>query len=154
MNEDGSGRSKVVPYPISEISGISPGRKWVTGVVPYPDGKSVVPMDMAIPLDGGPPVRICASYCVLAWSSSGKFLFIAVEAPTETSPGRGLAIPIGPGESLAALPQGGVKAGAEPDEVPGSQSVNRALLVPGKDVSHFAYVNTTAHRNLYRISVP
>jgi eukaryotic-like serine/threonine-protein kinase len=154
MNEDGSGRSKVVPYPISEISGISPGRKWVLGIVPYPDGKSVVPLDMAIPLDGGSPVRVCASYCLLAWSSSGRFLFIAVEAPTETSPGRSLAIPIGPGESLAALPPGGVAAGAEPDKVPGSQSVNRALLVPGKDVSHFAYVNTTAHRNLYRISVP
>ena len=154
MNEDGSGRSKVVPYPISEISGISPGRKWLTAIVPYPDGKSVVPMEMAIPLDGGPPLRICASYCVPAWSSSGKFLFIAVQAPTETSPGRSLAIPVGPGESLAALPPGGIEAGAEPDEVPGSQSVNRALLVPGKDLSHFAYVNTTSHRNLYRISLP
>ncbi len=154
MNEDGSGRSKVVPYAISEISGISPGRKWLTGVVPYPEGKSVLPMDMAIPLDGGPPLRLCASYCVSAWSSTGKFLFIAVQAPTETSPGRSLAIPVGAGESLAALPPGGVEAGAEPDEVPGSQSVNRASLVPGEDLSHFAYVNTTSHRNLYRISVP
>jgi DNA-binding winged helix-turn-helix (wHTH) protein/Tol biopolymer transport system component len=154
MNDDGSARSKVVPYPITDISGISPGRKWLTGVVPYPDGKSVVPLDMAIPLDGGPPVRICASYCVPAWSPNGRFLFIAVEAPTQTSPGRSLAIPIGPGESLAALPPGGIKPGAEPDEVPGSQSVNRALLVPGKDISHFAYVNTTTHRNLYRISLP
>jgi DNA-binding winged helix-turn-helix (wHTH) protein/Tol biopolymer transport system component len=154
MNEDGSGRSKVVPYPISGIEGISPGRKWLTGFVPYPDGKKVVPMEMAIPLDGGPPLRICASYCVPAWSSSGGFLFLAVEAPTQTSPGRSLAIPIGPGESLAAIPTGGIKAGAEPDEVPGSQSVNRALLVPGQDLSHFAYVNTTSHRNLYRISLP
>jgi DNA-binding winged helix-turn-helix (wHTH) protein/Tol biopolymer transport system component len=154
MNADGSGRSKVVPYPISEIEGISPGRKWLMGMVPYPDGKRVVPMEMAIPLDGGPPLRICASFCVPAWSPSGKFLFLAVEAPTQTSPGRSLAIPVGPGESLAAVPPGGIKAGAEADEVPGSQSVNRALLAPGKDLSHFAYVNTTAHRNLYRISLP
>jgi DNA-binding winged helix-turn-helix (wHTH) protein/Tol biopolymer transport system component len=154
MNEDGSGRAKVVPYPIDYVTEISPGRKWLMGIVPYSDGKSVVPMDMAIPLDGGPPVRICAGYCPATWSSSGKFLFLAVEAPTETSPGRSLAIPVGPGESLPALPPGGIKAGAEPDEVPGSQSVNRALLVPGKDPSHFAYVNTTAHRNLYRISLP
>jgi hypothetical protein len=114
----------------------------------------VVPMVMAIPLDGGPPLRICASFCVPAWSSSGRFLFIAVEAPTQTSQGRSLAIPLGPGESLAAVPPGGIKPGAEPDEVPGSQSVSRALLVPGKDPSHFAYVNTTSHRNLYRISLP
>jgi DNA-binding winged helix-turn-helix (wHTH) protein/Tol biopolymer transport system component len=154
MNEDGSGRAKVVPYPINEILGISPGRKWLMGIVPYPDGKSVLPLDMAIPLDGGPPLRICESYCLPTWSSSGQFLFISVEAPTQTSPGRSLAIPVGPGETLPALPPGGIKAGAEPEEVPGSQSVNRALLVPGKDLSHFAYVNTTAHRNLYRISLP
>jgi DNA-binding winged helix-turn-helix (wHTH) protein/Tol biopolymer transport system component len=154
MNEDGSAHSKVVPYPISDLEGISPGRKWLTGMVPYPDGKSVGPMEVEIPLDGGPPLRICPSFCVPAWSSSGRFLFIAVEAPTQTSPGRSLAIPVGPGESLAALPPGGIKPGAEPDEVPGSQSVSRALLVPGKDPSHFAYVNTTSHRNLYRISLP
>ena len=83
-----------------------------------------------------------------------KIPFHCGASADETSPGRSLAIPLGPGESLAALPPGGVEAGAEPDEVPGSQSVNRALLVPGEDLSHFAYVNTTSHRNLYRISLP
>ena len=29
MNPDGSGRSKVVPYPISDLQGVSPGRRWV-----------------------------------------------------------------------------------------------------------------------------
>ncbi len=154
INEDGSGRAKVVPYPINDIMGISPGRKWLLATLPYSDGKNVVPMQMAIPLDGGPPLRICASYCLLTWSSSGQFLFVTVEAPSQTSPGRSLAIPVGPGESLPAFPSGGIEPGAEPDVVPGSQSVNRALLVPGKDLSQFAYVNTTSHRNLYRISLP
>ena len=109
---------------------------------------------MAIPLDGGPPRRLCASYCPSTWSSNGKFLFIPVEASTQTSPGRNLAIPVGPGESLPDFPPGGIEPGAEPDVMPGSQSVYRAELVPGKDLSHFAYVNTTSHRNLYRISLP
>jgi hypothetical protein len=43
---------------------------------------------------------------------------------------------------------------AEPSVVPGAQSLDRTELVPGKDLSHYAYVNTTAHRNLYRISLP
>jgi hypothetical protein len=43
-------------------------------------------------------------------------------------------------------------AGAE--VVPGSQPVNRANFVPGKDLSYFAYVDTTAHNNLYRILLP
>ncbi len=38
--------------------------------------------------------------------------------------------------------------------VPGTRSFNRAELVPGKDLSYYAYVNTTVHRNLYRISLP
>jgi DNA-binding winged helix-turn-helix (wHTH) protein/Tol biopolymer transport system component len=154
MNEDGSGRSKVVPYPIIGINGISPGRRWLMATAPYPEGKSVVPMELAISLDGGPPRRVCASYCLPTWSSSGKFLFLAVEAPSQTSPGRSLAIPVGPGESLPELPAGGIEPGAEPGIVPGSQSVNRAPIVPGADLAHFAYVNTTAHRNLYRISLP
>ncbi len=154
MNQDGSGRSNVLPYPILEVQGISPGRRWLTVIAPYPEGNSVVPMVVAIPLDGGPPRRICASYCIPAWSSSGKFLFVPVEASSPTTPGRSLAIPVGPGENLPELPPGGIEPLAEPSVVPGAQSVGRAELVPGMDLSHYAYVNTTVHRNLYRISLP
>ena len=154
VNQDGTGRSKVVPYPILDSQGISPGRKWLMASIPYPEGNRVSPMAMAIPLDGGPPRRMCESYCIPTWSSSGKFLFISVEAASQTSPGRSLAIPVGPGEILPAFPPGGIQPGAEPDMVPGSQSVNREQLVPGEDPSHYAYVNTTAHRNLYRVSLP
>jgi hypothetical protein len=153
MNQDGSGRSKVLPYPIIEVQGISPGRKWLMAIAPYPEGNIVVPMVVAIPLDGGPPRHICASYCVPVWSSSGRFLFVPVEASSPSSPGRSLAIPVGPGENLPEFPPGGIPPLAEPSVVPGAQSLNRAELVPGKDLSHYAYVNTTLHRNLYRISL-
>jgi DNA-binding winged helix-turn-helix (wHTH) protein/Tol biopolymer transport system component len=154
MNQDGSERSKVVPYPIIEIQGISPGRRWLTAIVPYPVGKKAQPAEMAIPLDGGPPRRMCSGYCVPTWSSSGKFLFIAVDWGSGPTPGRSLAIPVGPAETLPELPPGGIEPGAEASVVPGSQSVNREQLVPGEDLAHFAYVKTTAHRNLYRISLP
>ncbi len=152
MNPDGSGRSKVVPYPVSAIQGISPGRRWVTAVIPVPEGTGVE--FVAIPLDGGPPRIVCASYCVPKWSSSGKFLVIPVEAPSRAGPGRSLAIPVGPGETLPELPRGGIEPLAKASVVPGAQSIARGELMPGKDPAHFAYVNTTAHRNLYRISLP
>ena len=104
MNPDGSGRSKVVPYPISTIQSISPGRRWVMAVAPLPEGTGVRPK--AIPLDGGPPRTMCDG-CSPTWSSTGRFLFIPVEAPSRTSPGRSLAIPVGPGESLPPLPPEG-----------------------------------------------
>jgi DNA-binding winged helix-turn-helix (wHTH) protein/Tol biopolymer transport system component len=150
---DGSNQSKVVPYPIIEIQSVSPGRRWVMAAVPKsPDGNG--PAVVAIPVDGGPPRLMCVSYCVPRWSTSGVFLLVPVEQSSRTSPGRSLAIPVGPGESLPVLPPGGIAPLAEPIVVKGAQSVPRENLVPGKDPEHFAYVNTTVHRNLYRISLP
>jgi DNA-binding winged helix-turn-helix (wHTH) protein/Tol biopolymer transport system component len=151
---DGSARAKVFPYPILEINGISPGRKWLMATVAYPEGNSVRPMVMAIPLDGRKPRRLCKSYCTAVWSSTGNFLFVAVEPSSQTSPGRSLAIPIGPGETLPELPPEGIPLSAQPGVVPGAQSIDRAELVPGQDLSHYAYVKTTSQRNLYRVSLP
>jgi eukaryotic-like serine/threonine-protein kinase len=152
MNQDGSGRSKVVPYPIDSLQSISPGGRWIMASVPLPEGKGVVLL--AIPVEGGPAQVVCKRRCDPIWSSSGKFLFIVVEDPSRTSPGRSLAIPLGPGETLPKFPPEGIGPSAEASIMPGSQSVNRAHLVPGKTLSHYAYVNTTVHRNLYQISLP
>jgi DNA-binding winged helix-turn-helix (wHTH) protein/Tol biopolymer transport system component len=154
MNQDGSARSRVLPYPIIEVQGTSPSRKWLTALASFPEGNRIVPIIVAIPLDGGSPRNLCATYCAPVWSSSGKFLFLPVESPSPTTPGRSLAIPLGPGETLPALPPGGLQPFAEPSTVPGAQSIGRAELIPGKDLAHYAYVNTTVHRNLYRISLP
>ena len=152
MNPDGSGRSKVVPYPISDLQGVSPGRRWVMVGGPLPDGGGPAPM--AIPVDGGPPRRIFTNFCIPVWSSNGKFLFVPVEFPTRANPGRSLAIPVGPGEALPEFPPEGIAPGAAASVMPGAQSVPRGALVPGRDPSHYVYVNTTVHRNLYRITLP
>jgi len=152
MNPDGSGRSKVVPYPIITLQGVSPGRRWVMAVVPVLEGAGGGPT--AIPVDGGTPRAICANYCIPVWSSTGRFLFIPVEEPSLTGPGRSLAIPVGPGEVLPELPPEGVSPATPSSVVPGAQSIARGELVPGRDPAHFAYVNTTVHRNLFRISLP
>jgi hypothetical protein len=65
-----------------------------------------------------------------------------------------MLIPVGPGESLPDLPPDGIAPLAVPSVVKGAQSVPRENLVSGKDPEHFAYVNTTVHRNLDRISLP
>jgi Tol biopolymer transport system component/DNA-binding winged helix-turn-helix (wHTH) protein len=155
INPDGSHRSKVFSYPILDFQGVSPSRRWVTAAVAVAKttGRDL-PAITAIPLDGGAPRRICASYCVQRWSTDGKFLFVGVEDPSGTSPGRSLAIPVGPGESLTDLPAGGIAPQAKAGVVQGAQSVGRGELVPGKDPEHYAWVNTTVHRNLYRISLP
>ncbi|HEX7360399.1 MAG TPA: winged helix-turn-helix domain-containing protein, partial [Bryobacteraceae bacterium] len=151
MNPDGSGRSKLVSFPILDLLSISPGRRWIMANATVPGGTA--PVIMAIPTGGGPPVILSESYCVPIWSPSGKWLFISVEPATRTSPGRSLAIPIGPGETLPPFPPAGIPPQADPSIIPGAQSVARADLVPGLDPSHYVYVKTSVHRNLYRISL-
>jgi eukaryotic-like serine/threonine-protein kinase len=153
MNPDGSHSSKVFQFPIADFQGVSPGRHWaIVNVAGISQGnRSAL---MAIPLNGGVPRRICASFCIPAWSPDGKYLFVPVEDPSRTDPGRSLAIPLGPGETLPVLPADGIAPSAELDVVRGAKSVARAELTPGKDLEHYAWVNTTVHRNLYRISLP
>ncbi len=153
MSPDGARRSKVFPYPIVEFQGVSPSGRWVMAALPRTP-EANLPAVAAIPLDGGAPRRICASYCFPRWSTDGKFLFVPVEEPSRTSAGRILAIPVGPRESLPDLPARGIAPLAEASVVPGAQSVGRGELVPGRDLEHYAWVNTIVHRNLYRISVP
>jgi DNA-binding winged helix-turn-helix (wHTH) protein/Tol biopolymer transport system component len=151
MNQDSSGRSKVVPYPISEIQSVSPGRRWVMAVIPFATGNRMGVV--AIPADGGASVRLCDVFCVPAWSSDGRFLSIPVDGSSRVSPGRSLAIPIGPGENLPPFPPGGIKELAEAGVMKGAVSVPRENVVLGLDPDHYAYVNTTVHRNLYRITL-
>jgi DNA-binding winged helix-turn-helix (wHTH) protein/Tol biopolymer transport system component len=152
INPDGSHRSKIFPYPIGQFQSVSPGRQWATAEVPRaPD--TGLPAGMAIPLGDGTPKRLCTPDCSTSWSTDGKFLFVSVEDPSRSSPGRSVAIPVGPGESLPDLPVGGVAPG-EPSAIQGAESVGRGALVPGKDPAHYAWVNVTVHQNLYRISLP
>jgi DNA-binding winged helix-turn-helix (wHTH) protein/Tol biopolymer transport system component len=151
MNPDGSGRSKVVSYPIATLQAVSPGRRWAMAVVPSPEGIGAQPM--AIPVDGGTPRVICADFCSPSWSSTGRFLTIPVEEPSRSGPGRSLAIPVGRGEALPDLPPGGVAPVSTTEVVPGTQWIARGDLVPGRDPANYVYVNTTFNRNLFRISL-
>jgi DNA-binding winged helix-turn-helix (wHTH) protein/Tol biopolymer transport system component len=154
INSDGSGRARVSPYPALDIQSVSPGRRWLAGTISYPAGKTFVPTPVVLPLDGGPAMRTCVSICNVRWSSSGDALLIGVAFPSQTSPGRTLVIPAGPGESLPSLPPGGITLTTDPKTIAGAQWIDRAPQVPGKDLAHFAYVKYSEHRNLYRITLP
>ena len=153
MNRDGSNRTRAVPYPILDFMGVSPGLRWAIAAVPSTPQRNF-PTSMAIALDGGPARQMCTGYCSPRWSTDGRFLFVPAEASSRNGAGRSLVIPLGPGEDLSGLPPGGIPPGAQPDVVPGSQSVPRWDFTPGKDPDHYAWVNNTVHRNLYRISLP
>jgi DNA-binding winged helix-turn-helix (wHTH) protein/Tol biopolymer transport system component len=154
MNEDGSGRSKVVPYPISTFQGISPDRRWLIAITPQKPEKTAT--FMAIPTGGGSPRPICAGgrVCPSAWSPDGRFLYVSIEATSRTSPGRTVAIPVAPDTGLPDLPEAGIQSIEEALAIPGTQVVERSNVIPGLDPSTYGYIKTTAQRNLFRIALP
>jgi DNA-binding winged helix-turn-helix (wHTH) protein/Tol biopolymer transport system component len=148
MKRDGSGRSKVAPYPIGNVQTTSPDRRWVVSIMRPPHGDGGY--SMAVPVDGGPPRQICTSGCTVNWSANGKFLYIGVERPSRTSTGKTAAIPIPAGGTFPNLPPSGIRL-EDALSIPGARAIFGFNISPGPDPSVFAYVKTTVHRNLFRI---
>jgi Tol biopolymer transport system component len=155
MNKDGSGRVKVVPYPISTFLSISPDRRWLLAITPqFGAGKSSA--WMAVPTGGGSPRPICANgrLCPCAWSPDGRFLYVSWQLGSRTSPGRSVALPVNPETGLPDLPAAGIHSAEEALAIPGSRVVEQSGIVPGLDPTTYAYIKTTAQRNIFRIHLP
>ena len=108
-NPDGSHSSRVFQYPIAEFQSVSPGRHWaIVNVAGMPEGNRIA--IMAIPLDGGIPRRICASYCVPTWSPDKRISFLfRWMSPRVQTPGRSLAIPLGRGKLCRIFQRAGLR---------------------------------------------
>jgi Tol biopolymer transport system component len=152
MNRDGSRGSRVSGYAIGNVQTISPDRRWVVAITPEPDGPGGV--SMAVPIDGSPPRRICATVCRIMWAPDGRFLYVAGESAPWRSTDKTVALPIPPGETFPNLPASGIHGLDEAAAIPGSRVIDGYDIAPGPDPSVFAYVKTTVHRNLFRIPVP
>ena len=150
MKADGSARQKALAEPIFEFDGISPdGRR---AVVLHASSKSPeVPFaTMLVPLDGGPPSRICANYCVSMWGDQGRVFAVDLAM---RKVGKTVLIPVEPDGEMPRLPAGGFDpiTGAEPGK--GFKIVEKTI-VPGTNAGQYAWLSESVHRNLYRIPLP
>ena len=154
MNKDGSGRSRIVPYPISTFLGISPDRRWLLAIGPVSSAGPTSAF-MAVPTGGGPPRLICSigRVCPSAWSPDGRFLYVPLELPSRTSAGKVIALPVVAETGLPNLPEAGIRSAAEAAAIPGSIAIDQSNIVPAVDPSTYAYVKRTAHRNLFRVNL-
>jgi hypothetical protein len=83
--------------------------------------------------------------------SDRKFLYVGLAPSSQTTRGKTIAIPIPAGETLPNLPASGIRRLNAESAFPGSHVIEAWYISPGPDPSVFAYVKTTAHRNLFRI---
>jgi DNA-binding winged helix-turn-helix (wHTH) protein/Tol biopolymer transport system component len=149
IRKDGSQRSELVPYPVSDLGAISPDRRWILADVPLANENAI----MAIPIGGGSSRRVC-SYCNADWAPNGKFFYVGLTSNSLTTRGKTVAIPLPKGEMLPSLPSSGISGPEDAKALRGARLLDAWLISPGPNPSIFAYVKTTGHRNLYRIPVP
>ena len=149
MNRDGSELSKVVPYPIGNITSLSPDRCWILALTPRPGESGLA--TIASPVCGGVPVRICRGACFANWGSGGSTFYIELGLPSGADLGKTLAIPVPPGKVFPILPDGGFTGHEKLAEFPGSRVLTGWAISPGPDPSSYAYVKTSVQRNLFRI---
>jgi len=151
MRKDGSNRVKVFPEPIANLYSISPDRRWIVLGRLLPDS-SARPL-IAVPIEGGDARTICENPCDAAWAPDGRSLYVAIEPSSRESRGKTIVIPVPAGEILPRLPIAGIRSLDEGMVLPGARVVDGWNITPGPDRSVFAFVKTTMHRNLFRISL-
>jgi DNA-binding winged helix-turn-helix (wHTH) protein/Tol biopolymer transport system component len=152
MNKNGSDRSRVVPYPVGNIEAASPDGRWI--IVGTTSSKCGTGALAALSTEGGTERCICHEPCMATWAPDGRFLYLGLEPPSRTGPGKTIAIPVPPGETLPSLPATGVHGLDDIAAFQGARMINGWGISPGPDPSVFAFLKTTMHRNLFQIPLP
>jgi Tol biopolymer transport system component len=156
VHADGTGLRKLSDLNIAWLGGISPDGQWVMAKVGSEDGSTI----MALPVNGGSPVRIISASATsdqhLTWSPDGKLMFISAPSGYSSSSltGRTYFLPVLPGRMLPQIPVGGFQSEAEIAKVPGARVIEHYDVAPGPSPDVYAFSRGTVQRNLYRIPIP
>jgi hypothetical protein len=149
VREDGTGLRRAAEFPVIDVFGVYPDRKWVLlGVADRAQGEVIVPIGGGAPLVTHlhPPVW-------LRWTGDGKHLFVC---GLNESRARTYVLSLSPGQVLPgniALARNFPSEG-ELAKLPGVRIIPVGDVVPGPTSDIYAFTRETVQRNLYRIPVP
>jgi hypothetical protein len=144
VGPDGIAHRKVSADPDSRFAGVSPRGDLL--LIDWPP-------ELAQPLQGGSPIRICR-FCGVAWGRDARFLYLRFRGVGEMGPGKTIVIGLPPGKELPELPASGLKSIEDAERlnvVAEINSTGMSSFVPGPDPSIYTYVRATIQRNLFRI---
>jgi hypothetical protein len=152
MNEDGSHREKAVREAVVLLIGVSPDERLVEALRPIKDEDASTGVE-AIPLEGGPVIRICSPFCRASWSRDGKFLYLSLPGMKGASGTFSTyVIPLAPGTDLPPLP---AKGAFSENDLPRHTSLPGVddFIHPGPNPSFYSFSKVNAHWNLYRVPI-
>ena len=144
MKPDGSTRSKVSTAPVLDLISVSQDGRWVI-VAAASNVEDISVETEALPIAGGPPVTLCAGYCLGSWSVNGKFFYLFFDL---LSP-HAYVLPVSP-TGLPKVPSQGI---SKLEDIKPLNTISEHVS-SGLDASNYTYVRQNTRRNLYRIPLP
>lgn len=148
MNRDGSGRRKLSARPISTLMSSSPGGRWLVAMAPGTDRAGID--TIAIAAVNGESHLIGRGRLPVSWTRDGRFVYIGLENGNLR---HSVSVPVLPGD-LPDLPPHGITSLDQVAAIRGARLIDGIDISPGPNPSTFAYVKSSIHRNLYRVSLP
>ncbi|HTZ97889.1 MAG TPA: protein kinase [Terriglobales bacterium] len=146
MKDDGSEEEKITSEPIDYAFGISPDEQFVVVYRTLNSEENTVDAE-AVPLGGGPWIRLCSGGCEADWSRDGKVMYFYWLSFAGDS--RTYVVPIVRGSDFPKLPQSGYQSEKELRAV--ATQVLQGNASPGPDSSSYTFSKGTSRRNVYRI---
>lgn len=148
MKADGSARTKIYDGAVLDFLAVSPDGRWALVTSTPADAKEAF-ATRVIPVEGGAPVTICASYCVMTWDNLRTSVYLNSGSLFDGT----YILPISRDTELPKLPPSGF---ANLDDLKRAKPI---ALVPFEidsalEPSGYAYVRRNARRNLFRIPLP
>jgi Tol biopolymer transport system component len=158
MKLDGSGRTKVIDNPITDLQDMSPDRLWAVVMAPV-NGTPTTAM-LAVPVHGGSAIPLCPTTCNLAkWSPDGSRFYIE-PLVSDFEKGSTAIFTVPAGKSLPALPRTGISSvqdysALKPAQILDLSSFKRAgqYLSPGPTPDTFVYARFAVHQNLFQVPI-
>jgi hypothetical protein len=146
MRTDGSQRQKISPKRIFDLFDASPNGQWAV-VLSEGSDEEKSPTVMAVPVEGGAPVRICSIACVAGWSVHGEYMFLNFYQLENQNT---YLLPLGAPGGIADLAAIGNESTETLKKLKTMAVIpHRAYSIVSKSL--YAYTLQNTQRNLYRI---
>lgn len=159
MNEDGTGRRRVLDRSIMQLDSVAPDGSWalVGAIRPGSHGEKNT-IALVVPLNGGEPFTVCdqCSYGfggarqyapLLLWSREGRWIYVAGRYFGAT--GTTFALPTSPSDVPSVLRS--IHNESDLLKIPGARALPQNDVYPLTGPSRYLFVRARTKTNLFRI---